>query len=324
MTTSMITAARTCARWLAVSCLATPAYAHVVVGSRVFPVTQTFDDPGTADEASLPLLVYQRSGADGGMGPTHAFGLGAEFDKTITPNTAIIFNDGYTIQQMNGSKTQAGFQNLYVTGKWQAYTNAAHEFVTSLGVIREIGGTGTIHTGADAHGSTAPTVYFGKGLGDLPVSVLRPFAFSGELSYSIADTKLKAIQPGSSEAGASTGIAAQFNNGANNAWAGGLSLQYSIPYLQSQVRDYGLRGVLGDLIPIVELTWTSPAGKPSAQGTMWTVAPGAIYETRWGQVGLEALIPANRTTGTTVGAVALVHFFFDDLFPNTLGKPIFQ
>jgi hypothetical protein len=40
-------------------------------------------------------------------------------------------------------------------------------------------------------------------------------------------------------------------------------------------------------------------------------------------VGLEALIPANRAAGTNVGVAALVHFFFDDLYPNTLGKPLF-
>ena len=228
---------------------------------------------------------------------------------------------------MNGAKTQAGFQNLYVTGKWQAYTNAEHEFVASLGIIREIGGTGSTHTGADRYGSTAPTGYFGKGLGDLPIGYFRPLAITGELSYVIADEKLKQFQaasPTNLSAPFNTGIAAQFNNGNNNAWSGGFSVQYSIPYLQSQVKDFGLPSFLGNLIPIVEVTWSSPASTPSAQGTTWTVAPGVIYLAQWGEVGLEALIPANRTTGTTVGAVALFHIFLDDLMPNTLGKPIFQ
>jgi hypothetical protein len=30
----------------------------------------------------------------------------------------------------------------------------------------------------------------------------------------------------------------------------------------------------------------------------------------------------NRQIGHNVGVIAQVHFFFDDLFPNTLGKPI--
>lgn len=319
------------AAWLGAQTAAGPASAHVVVGTRVFPVTLTIDDPGVADEASLPAFTYSRSGASGGSGPGHEVDLGFEYDKTITPTTALILNGGYDIQQTDGSKTQAGFETLYVTGKWQAWTNPAHEFVVSLGVIRDLGGTGTTHTGGDRHGSTSPTAYFGKGLGDLPIGLLRPIAVTGELSYTIADRALKSGQVASlSSAGASasspfdTGIASQLNNGNNNAWSGGVSLQYSLPYLQSQVKNVGLGGVLGNMIPLVEFTWSSPASSPSAQGTTWTAAPGVITMTNWGEVGVEALIPLNRATGTTVGAVGLVHFFFDDLFPHTIGRPIFQ
>ena len=307
--------------------LASPALAHVVAGNRVFPVTLTIDDPGVADEASIPAITYTHG--NGGSGPTPEVDFGFEYDKTITPNTALILNYGYDIQRMAGAKTLTGFENLFVTGKWQAYTNAPHEFVLSLGVIREIGDTGTTRIGADEYGATSPTGYFGKGLGDLPIGLLRPLAVTGELSYTIADKALKATQPAFPASGAAssspfdTGIAAQFNNGNNNAWAGGLSLQYSIPYLQSEVKNVGLHGFLRDLIPIVEVTWTSPASSPSAQGTTWVAAPGIIYLANWGEIGVEALIPLNRTAGTNVGVVGLLHFFFDDLFPNSIGRPIF-
>ena len=193
---------------IAAACLlALPASAHVVAGSRVFPVTLTIDDPGVADEASIPAFTYSRDGANGGTGPTHNFVSGFEYDKTITSNTALIFNDGYGVMQQAGSKTQSGFQNLYVTGKWQAYTSAAHEFVVSLGLIREIGGTGTTHTGADRYGSTAPTVYFGKGFGDLDIGLGRPLAITGELNYIVADHKLKALpQQPSRHAGAAPDV----------------------------------------------------------------------------------------------------------------------
>jgi hypothetical protein len=45
---------------------------------------------------------------------------------------------------------------------------------------------------------------------------------------------------------------------------------------------------------------------------------------QWGEVGLEALIPANKAAGTNVGVAALFHVFFDDLYPNSLGKPLFE
>ena len=322
---------RASAGWLAAGllcgCLATASttQAHVVAGDRVFPVTLTFDDPGVADEVSIPAFGYSRQGAQGGSGPTHEYDFGFEYDKTITPNTALIFNDGYNVLQTNGAKTETGFENIFITGKWQAYTNAPHEFVVSLGLIRELGGTSTIHIGGDQYGSTQPTGYFGKGFGDLPIGFARPLAITGELGYVIADHKLKAFEqaPAANVTNPlNSGVAAQFNNGNNNAWSGSLSVQYSVPYLQSQVKDVGLRGVFANLIPIVEVDWTSPASTPSSQGTTWTIAPGVIYLAQWGELGVEALIPANRTTGTTVGAVALVHFFLDDLMPNTLGKPL--
>ncbi len=305
------------------------AFAHVIAGARVFPVTLTFDDPGVSDEASVPAFTYQRGPAAGGTGPTHDVDLGFEYDKTITPDTALIFNDGYDINTTEGAKTEIGFENLFITGKWQAYTNPNHEFVASAGVIREIGGTGTTHTGADRFGSTVPTGYFGKGLGDVPVEWLRPFAVTGELSYLIADKELKQIDEPVPAIGAvsansaGTGIATAFNGGENNAWSGGLSLQYSISYLQSQVRNVGLRGLLADVIPVVEFTWSSPASSPSTVGTTWIAAPGVIYLAHWGEVGLEALVPLNKTSGTNVGAVGLIHFFFDDLFPDTIGKLLF-
>jgi len=151
--------------------------------------------------------------------------------------------------------------------------------------------------------------------------MLRPLAVTGELSYTVADKELKAFQVNDPTSGM---ISTQFNNGDSNAWAGALSLQYSIPYLQSQVKNVGLTGIFANLIPVVELTWTSPASAPSTQGTTWIAAPGVIYMARWGEIGLEALIPLNKAAGTNVGVVGLVHFFFDDLFPNTIGKPIFD
>jgi hypothetical protein len=42
------------------------------------------------------------------------------------------------------------------------------------------------------------------------------------------------------------------------------------------------------------------------------------------QIALEALVPVNAASGHRVGAMAELHFFFDDIFPSSLGKPLFQ
>ncbi len=325
MNRSISKAALACAGLLA--CRTSPAFAHAVAGARVFPVTLTIDDPGVADEASLPTITWQRSGANGGPGPVNQYTTGAEFDKRITERLGIAINDSYVVQSTAHDKTRTGFQDVVGTVKFQSYVNGPHEFIVSLGLIREFGRTGTSHIGADDYGNTTPTVYFGKGFGDLPIGLLRPLAITGTAGFSIADKELKAVQPPSNLAANATapitGIAAQqFNNGYSNRWVGGLSLQYSIPYLQSQVKDVGLHGFLGHLVPLVEVAYSSPASSPSNLGTQLVVAPGVIYQGDTYQLGIEALIPANKASGTNVGVIAQFHVFFDDLFPNSLGKPL--
>ena len=305
------------------------AHAHAVAGARIFPVTLTIDDPGVADEASLPTFSFQRQPDDPDTGHGYQYNLSAEFDKRITEHLGVGVTGGYTVRTAQFGKTQTGFQNINATLKYQTWVNAPHEAILSLGVIREFARTGTAHTGADQFGSTTPTAYFGKGFGDLPVPVLRPFAVTGTVGYTVADKKLKAIGPAPSDLGANsttgvTGIAAQqFNTGYANRWVGGLSLQYSLPYLTSQVRDLGLPDFVNRLTPLVEVAYSSPASSPSNLGTQVVVAPGVIYGADSFQVGLEALIPANRASGRFVGVITQLHLFFDDLFPNSLGKPLF-
>jgi hypothetical protein len=284
-----------------------PAEAHVVVGDRVFPVTLTFDDPGVGDEATLPQFVYSP-----GPGGQNQYQFQWEYDKTITPTTALIYNQGWDILQQPGSKTRTGFENAVVTGKWQAITIPNSETVVSLGIIREFaGGYATQSIGGDATGATSPTVYFGQGLGALPIGgLLRPLAVTGELSYNIPDHRVDT---------------AGDNNGQPFSWNGGISLQYSIPYLQANVKHYDLPDFIGRMIPLVELDWFSPAAAPApGQPQTLSLSPGVIYMGDTYQVGLEAVIPLNKAAGPHVGAILQVHFFFDDLFPHSLGKPIFE
>jgi hypothetical protein len=276
--------------------------AHAISGVRVFPVTLTLDDPGVADEATLPQVIYQ---PEPGSSLTQ---LQYEYDKTITPDTALILNNGYDWLRAKGDKPRTGFENVVLTGKWQAWVVPERELIVSLGVQHEFsGGYATQNIGGDAHGATSPTGYFGKGLGDLPIGMLRPLAITGELSYAIPDVKLNA---------------ADTNNGSPTSWTGGLSLQYSIPYLESQVKDFGLGEFFGRLIPLVELSWTSPASKAPGSPEALGFAAGAIWLGDTYQVGLEALIPGNKAAGANVGAILQVHYFFDDIFPNSLGKPL--
>ena len=89
----------------------------------------------------------------------------------------------------------------------------------------------------DDTSSTTPTIFWGKGFGDLPIGLLRPFAITGTLGYTIADKKLKVtgIDPDTGDP--------LFNNGTSNQWTGGLSLQYSMRYLQIAGEGFRPAGV---------------------------------------------------------------------------------
>ena len=42
-----------------------------------------------------------------------------------------------------------------------------------------------------------------------------------------------------------------------------------------------------------------------------------------GLIGAEAVIPVNSRTGSDIGFIAQLHFYLDDLFPHSLGRPLF-
>ncbi len=229
---------------LSLALISQPALAHAIAGDRVFPVTLTMDDPGVADEVTLPQITDQP-----GSGPSNQAQFQWEWDKTITSTTSLIYNHGYDVLTQKGSKRATGFENVVITGKWQVYVNPDHEFIASVGVQREIGaGAHTQAIGGDKYGSTSPVLYFGKGMGDLPVNSLRPLAITGEAIYTIPD------HPVNSDAS---------NNGTARSFSGHMSVQYSLPYLRSQVKDYGLPTALNRLVPLVEASYTTPTTAPS-------------------------------------------------------------
>jgi len=298
-----------------------PAFAHAVCGSRVYPVTLTLDDPGVADELTLPQIVYTREGADGGPGPSHDTSVQFEYDKRVTDDFGFAFNDDYNINQQKNAKTQTGWDDITVTAKWAKCIDPGDDLQIGFGVIREFGRTGTSHIGADQYGNSAPTVYLGKGLDFIPVPMLQPLQVTGELSYVIADKEFKQFSTTDPTTGA---VSTSTNNGTTNGWIGGFSIQYSIPYLQNQIKDFGLPEPLAHIIPVAEFGWTSPASSPGGSPTSWTLAPGFIYLRSWYQVGLEALVPLNKAAGTNVGVMVQFHVFLDDLSPHGFGAPLVE
>jgi hypothetical protein len=267
------------------------ACAHAIAGDRVFPSTMTVDDPGVGDEANLQF-GHQRVPGDDGDQSINTFNV--EYDKLITPRLAVSIDGTYNLQN---NPTARGFDNFGVGLKYLLYVNDAHEFMTSVGVDAEFGGTGS-RAIADNFSTISPTIFAGKGMGDLPDSLayLRPIAITGE-----------------------AGPALTTGTGQPNAFNYGFTFQYSLPYLQQHVHDLGLPQPLSNLIPLVEVPLSRSQGQ-----TTGTVNPGFIWINRYGQFGIEAQIPINRASGSRVGILLQTHIFFDDVAPTTIGKPLFQ
>ena len=97
-------------------------------------------------------------------------------------------------------------------------------------------------------------------------------------------------------------------------WGG--TLQYSMPYLKSAVVDLGLPDFINRLIPIVEASFQTPVSNTATSGTVTTgtINPGIIFVGKTYQVAIEAVIPVNRQSGSSVGIIGQLHFYLE--FPG--------
>jgi hypothetical protein len=279
------------------------AAAHAVAGNRFFPATLSTDDPGVADELSLPTLSSFRTGDDPAA---RELDIAGEYSKRLTSKLGVSVGETWTHVKSPGASVTQGFQNLDTTVKYQFLTSGAHEAILAAGVGYEWGGSGSDHLGVDHHSTVTPTLFFGKGAGDLPDSLAwaRPLAMTGVVGYAI---------PTRSHDGPDA------NPRILNY---GFALEYSLPYLRSHLEDFGLPDFVNHLTPLVEATFSTPVANAPDHRTTGTINPGIIWAGQHFQVGAEATFPINRESGRGTGFIVQVHFYLDDLFPRSIGKPI--
>ena len=279
--------------------------AHGFAGDRFFPATILTDDPFVADEMSLPTVTLNPTQSDG----SRELGVATDLSTLITPKWDFTIGTEWQHLRMPGAPNATGFGGLDTGTQYQLFINGPHEAMALAGLDVNWGNTGRVQAlGAPAFTTISPTFDFGKGFGDLPDSLpwLRPFALTGNLSFDF---------PTETE-----------SNGAPNPnnFNYGFAIEYSIPYLQSQVRDLGLGAPFNRLIPLVEFALTTPLNRGQTGKTTGTVQPGVIWAGSYFQVGAEMIIPTNSLSGHGIGGVVQLHFYLDDLFPNSIGRPISQ
>jgi hypothetical protein len=194
--------------------------------------------------------------------------------------------------------------------------------MASIGLEASWASTGTKRF-SDPFNTFGPVIDIGKGFGDLPASLnfLRPIALTSQFSLSVPGARH------TSSLGFDDSGNPIVNVGLNpTVFSWGFTLQYSLPYMNANVSEVGGPDFLKHLVPITEFAFQTPVANVPQGGrvTTGTVQPGVIYMADTWQLAVEALIPINKASGRHVGVVAELHFFLDDIFPNTLGKPIFS
>ena len=279
---------------------AVDAEAYDASGDRNFPATSILPQLAPGDQV---YTNYQ-------MLPLHSNGAGTAnrssnfnevYGKTITNDFGFFIEETYTGIGIEGGGTQWGWQNLAGSLRYTPINIPEHEFLMSLGLDRETGGTGALRVGSSPSGATTPQIYFAKGFGDLDIGYLRPFAVTTFNSVTVAD---KAPRPDTS------------NNG--------FTVEYSIPYLQAKVQALDLPDLVRQMTPMTEVLFTSPVGRSYGTRTTALIAPGVSYSGEGWEFALEALIPATRATGSGVGVSAQLHIALDFFLSDTpIGRPIF-
>jgi len=278
---------------LLVLTMAPPAEAYTSAGDRIFPATILLPQIAPTDEAYLTGISQPDAGGRNSS-------LTANYAKTITSDLSIDVSEGYNWSSPTGGPTQQGWQNTALSATWEIWDRPEDEFLVSTSLEREFGATGTIHAGASAVGATTGWLFFGKGFGTAASDAVKPVAIAGALGYQLGDT-----------------------SGRPDLLQAGLALEYSLPYFAAAVSDQTLPGWAAKLTPMLEIWATTPAQSRAGTATTLLFGPGVDYAAAGWEVGVEALLPATRSTGQGAGATLQLHIALDYLTPGGLGHPIF-
>jgi hypothetical protein len=307
----------TCTRALALVCAlaaSDAALAHGFAGKRFFPATLATDDPFVADELSLPTVSSTRSRAEGEAPATKTTATAIDYTRRITPDIGVGLGASWLRSTPDGGETVKGADNWAASLKYQFHKDNVRESIASFGIDWDIGKTGAKRVGAEDFSTVTPALFAGKGFGDLSESMkyLRPLALTGTLGVAM---------PTRSSTTTTDADGNEVVERHPDVLKVGFSLQYSFGYLQSFVKDVGLGEPFRRMIPIVEFSLEKPLdrGRGPTTGT-WN--PGVLWIGRRLQLGIEAILPINSSTPVRRGWIAQIHFFMDDLFPRSLGRPI--
>ena len=214
----------------------------------------------------------------------------------------VSFEGGYVNVDAKGGKSVSGFDNLEITpivelARERRHMNSSPPAPSAW----EVGGSGP-RISAIGNRASRPPSCSAKGMGDLPdsMALLRPLAVTGRAGYVIPGT-----------------------TGDPHVLEWSFAVEYSLRYLTDNVRDVGLGPFWSHVTPVVEFALirrsTAMAAAPRARSIRVLLWSGQTM-----QLGVEAILPVNDHTGSNVGVTVQLHFYIDDMFPHSLGTPLYR
>lgn len=271
-------------------------WAHGIVGKRFSPTTIVVEDSFVSDEAGIVV---------GHIRDPHALETEIEMEitKRLTPNLAI----GVGGTRVNsrprgeeGEENQAGWVNPEFMLRYQFIRDPMRELAATAAINVAPGGVGNRRVGRLSGTTVSPALQIGKGFGDLPdwADWLKPVAVTTSLGFDLRTNRNDREED------------------AQHAFAWGVSVMYSIPYLQSFVKDVGIPWPFNRLFPVVEFNGETLISGPEKGSHTAFANPGLVWAGRYFELAVSAQVPLNDTSGDRVGVLGMVHFFLDDIAPD--------
>lgn len=261
-------------------------WAHGIVGDRYFPPTIVVDDPFAANEIHA---IGGRTANIGLAPPSNATGNIGGFGASVEPLDGLgVSLDGvYRSPNGNLENGGSGFDNIYYRVKQELWTDIRHEFQFSAGMSGQFAHTGTKST--DSFTTYTPSVFFAKGLGDLPdeMAWLKPAAITGVLGYQVPSIR---------------------NAPQSITW--GLTLQYSVMYLNDHVAPTGWDNWANRLIAIIEFPMQTCMSNNCRHQVFGSINPGVVWVGDHVNIATELVVPTNSASGKGTGFLVQYQQFF--------------
>jgi hypothetical protein len=272
------------------------AWAHGVVGDRVFLEPLITQDPTPANEFDISLSWVRSADANN-------YSIGSSIEKVLwiddkyMPRFSVGGGSNWQHQVPYRGASQQGFDALTLFAKWAPYYSLKHEFLVSIGTQIQLP-TGNTGIQSSSHTSLGPLFLWEKGMGDLPnssvVKYLRPFAIQTDFGYVPA-----------------------LGGPTRHHMFADATIQYSLLYLSNEVQDIGLKWPLRNIFLFTEINYDQLIRGPSGETFPNLLAtPGIAYVGYHFQLSVGTQFALNNPSipGTHAAVLGLLDIFYDSLF----------